>query len=189
MPTVYFNDKLRRNINQALFTRIYGVNPLSSGDAERNQYGLRTGLYQKSPSSTQDTRVYGVVKLMKGTVPTDFSELTSTTSRDSDILVTWTTSTIGWNFTDPVTNFDGLAVVSSPYAVATASGIATWFWWYLATPANPVYPATENYIVIQLAGTVGTSGADLNIPDTTIIAGANYRFENLKFDVPTEYTY
>lgn len=176
MSTVYFNDKLRRNLNQALFTRQYGASA-----TENDQYGFRTAYYYAI--------LYGVVNLMKGAVPTDFTELTSPSSRSSDILVTWTTNQGGWSYSDPLTNIDGIANVSSPYSVASASGIATWFWWYNATGPAAGDPAYRNYIYTQLVGTVGTSGTDLVIADTTIIAGANYRLLNLKFDVPTEYTY
>lgn len=167
MPTIYFNDRLRRNLNQAMFTRIYTTG------TENAQYGFRTSEWFGTN--------YGVIKLMKGSVPTDFTALVNTTSRASDTLVTWTTGDAGFSFNDPLTNDDGIAVVSSGYAVASASGIATWFWWYSKTNTTT--------ILAQLAGTVGTSGTDMVIADTTIIAGANYRFLNLKFDIPTEYTY
>lgn len=171
MSTIYFNDTLRRNLNQALFTREYNVS------AENYEYGFH------STASLGNPIVYGTVKLMKGAVPTDFTSLTSSTSRASDTLVTWVTSSVGWTFSNPVTNDTGLAEISCPYAVASASGIASWFWWYITQP-----PATTN-ILVQLVGTVGTSGTDLVIANTTIIAGANYRFQNLKFDIPATYTY
>jgi hypothetical protein len=165
MPTITFNDKLRRNLNQGLFTRWYN-NPTETG-----QWGFRNSI---------DDVNYSTINLMKGTVPTDFSGLTSPSSRSSDILVTWNTGSAGFTFNDPVTNVDGIARVDTPYAVASASGIATWFWWY-SSKLTTIY--------IQLCGTVGTSGTDVILADTTIISGANYRLLNLKFDVPTEYTY
>ena len=168
MATIYFNDKLRRNLNQALFTRQYLSTPI-----ENFQYGF----YNSGISGFN----YGTITLMKGTVPADFTSLVNSTSRASDVLVTWTTSQSGFTFNNPVTNDDGIAQIDSPYSVASASGIATWFWWYITTNTTT--------ILAQLCGTVGTVGTDMIIADTTIIAGANYRFQNLKFDIPTEYTY
>jgi len=175
MSTIYFNDKLRRNLNQGLFTRSYG------GTTQNGQYGFVNYTINTGGSSTQTS--YGVIKLMKGTVPVDFSGLTTSSSRSSDTLVTWTTNQIGFTFNDPTTNVDGIAEIDSPYSTASVSGIATWFWWYV----TQTYSGSDT--LLQLVGTVGTSGADLIIGDTTIIAGANYRFQNLKFDIPTEYTY
>jgi hypothetical protein len=175
MPTIYFNDKLRRNLNQGLFTREYG------GQSQNGQYGLRNYTVNTGGSSTQQS--YGTIKLMKGTVPLDFSGLTTSSSRSSDTLVTWTTNQAGFSFNEPTTNIDGIAEIDSGYSTASASGIATWFWWYV----TQTYSSTDT--LLQLVGTVGTSGTDLIIADTTIIAGANYRFLNLKFDIPTEYTY
>jgi len=170
MATITFNDNLRRNLNQALFTRVYDNEP------EPGQYGFRMYLNTNAPWFQ-----YGTIKLMKGAVPSNFTSLTSANSRSTDLLVTWTTDTTGFTFNNPVTNDDGIARIDSAYSVASASGIATWFWWYVTDR-----PGT---IALQLVGTVGTSGTDLVIADTTIIAGANYRFIILKFDVPTVYTY
>jgi hypothetical protein len=175
MSTIYFNDKLRRNLNQGLFTRSYDSQILSG------QYGLINYIVDSGGSSV--ARSYGTIKLMKGIVPVDFSGLTTSSSRSSDTLVTWTTNQAGFTFNDPTTNVDGIAEIDSPYSTASASGIATWFWWYV----TQTYSGSAT--LLQLVGTVGTSGTDLVIADTTIIAGANYRFQNLKFDVPTEYTY
>jgi hypothetical protein len=175
MPTIYFNDKLRRNLNQALFTRAYDTQAVESG-----QYGFRNWISWGGGISPIYTE-YGTIQLMKGSVPTDFSGLTSPTSRSSDILAAWSTGTGTWTYSNPVTNGDGIARIDSPYVTASSSGIASWFWWYNVDRFDR--------ILIQLAGTVGTSGTDMVMGDTTIIAGANYRFLNLKFDIPTEYTY
>lgn len=175
MSTIYFNDKLRRNLSQALFTRSYNTQSVESG-----QYGFRDWISYAGGISPI-YREYGTIQLMQGVVPSDFTGLTSPTSRSSDILASWSTETGTWTYSNPVTNVDGIARIDTPYATASASGIASWFWWYNVDRFDS--------ILIQLAGTVGTSSADLIIGDTTIIAGANYRLLNLKFDVPTVYTY
>lgn len=71
-------------------------------------------------------------------------------------------------------------VISTSYVNATGTGAATWFWWVVTTPgyAN---------IYQQAIGSVGLtgSGADLEISDTLVTSGQQYRILNLRVDLPT----
>ena len=113
--------------------------------------------------------------IMQGAVPTDFTGLTSTSSRSSDILVSLDPAV-----TQATTTTDAVCTLSTAYATATRSGTATWFWWYVFSGTN---------ITRQIVGTVGTSGTDLVIGSDSITIGHQYRIIDFDFKVPTDYTY
>lgn len=118
----------------------------------------------------------GFIKIMKGSITTDFSDLTQADSRSEDVLLTLDpaqiVSTVG----------DRTATISASHTAATASGTAAWFWWYQPTDTSPT-AAIEN----QIAGTVGTSGTDLVIGDTALVQGQNYRLTNLIMKLPNSF--
>lgn len=134
---------------------------------------------------------YSKLRIMKGTVPTDFSTLTNVnTSRSTDILIDYSYFHNGSNIssvntTNPVT-------LSSILVAASASGTATWFWYVgtsSSTGAGNAPPAnTPNQ---QFIGTVGLtgSGADLEIDNVNIVSGSSYKFTNLKIQLPTSWTW
>lgn len=85
-------------------------------------------------------------------------------------------------------------IVTNPYTVTTtyktaiATGTATWFAlaWYNATP-----PATNGTLIQRIIGTVGTigSGEDLELVNTNIVTGSQYRVYNFRIALPSSYTY
>ena len=158
MSTISINEKLQQSIINSLFA--------DSGDGGP--------LAQATFGSFASGGGYGVLKLMQGTVPTNFSGLTTTSSRSADTLVTWSAQNNA-----AATSSYPLSITTA-YASASQSGVATWFWWYVPNGSS---------LVLQLVGTVGTAGTDLVIADTTIISGANYRIGNLRFGIPQDYTY
>ena len=117
----------------------------------------------------------GTIKMMKGTVPTDFSGLTSASSRSADVL--WSDTIAG----NEGILANGVWTLSTAYQFATQSGTAAWYWLSNWSGANGS----------QIVGTIGAtgSGADLTLDSTTILSGAWYRVYNLKFTIPTTYTY
>lgn len=133
--------------------------------------------------------------ILKGTVPTDFSTLTSYNARSADTLIlfdaTPTTSSTGINqFTGSQDNTNPM-VVTTLYVNATASATATWFWWF-TTPLsgsnvfnNTVTPYN------QIVGTVGItgSGADLTLADVSIVSGNPYRIYDYRLQIPTSWTF
>lgn len=173
MATMSISTNLKKQILYTMFyyTPGYGKTAYSFGNGD--QY------FTGSPNLKKSTFC-----IMKGTVPTDFSALTTPTSRSTDVLITMqddsSTSTIG--LSNPIGETPGRVDVNSQFVNATASGQATWFWWYITG-------YTTNTIVQQIVGTVGTSGADLIIPDTNIVAGDRYKFINLSFTMTDTFTY
>jgi hypothetical protein len=118
----------------------------------------------------------GYIKIMKGSITTDFSDLTQVDSRSADVLLTLDpakiVSTVG----------DRTATISASHSAASASGTAAWFWWY-----SPTDSSSSSTIEFQLAGTIGTSGADLVIGDTALVQGENYRLTNLIMKLPNSF--
>lgn len=131
--------------------------------------------------------VRGIIGIYQGTVPTDFSGLTTPTSRSADLLVQWD-STNSNNFSMSINVTVNPAIINSAYQVATASGTATWFRWYTrVSDGGFVTP----YVATQIIGTVGAtgSGADLEIPSTAIVSGRAYRIQNLRILFPSSWSY
>lgn len=75
------------------------------------------------------------------------------------------------------------AIFSFAPATPIQSGTATWFIFGVFNNSG----ATDNHVYIM--GTVGTSGADLNLLTTTITAGTLYRFPQFAFQVPKKFTF
>jgi hypothetical protein len=85
------------------------------------------------------------------------------------------------------TSFDGFSMilgVSPSYVAATASGVATWFWFgNYSSPTN----LADIAFTIGSVGSLG-SGADLEIYNTTVTSGDYYRSAGFKFSIPSIYT-
>ena len=138
----------------------------------------------------------GQLLIMKGTVPADFSTLTSINSRSSDILIRYTTGPYAGlpsmgDFVTAQFNVNPCNI-STLYRAATASGTATWLWW-VVVPLLASGSATNDAggLYHQIIGTVGLplSGADLEIPTTNIVSGEQYRIMNLRIQFPTTWNY
>jgi hypothetical protein len=105
----------------------------------------------------------------------------------STALCSWTTNSGGGG---NVTTFSraSTTTVTTAYKAAIATGTATWFsWcWYNATP-----PSTGGSLQNRIIGTVGAtgSGADLEMPTTSIVSGQQFRVYNLRITIPSSYTY
>jgi hypothetical protein len=122
------------------------------------------------------------LRIMKGTIPSDFSTLTNgATSRSSDILIDFSTLGAGTSVMfSGCTNANGIFTLNTNLTVAGASGTAEWFWWVAYTSSTPTV------LYNQVFGTVGTigSGADIEIPSVSIIAGNPYRISGVKWQIP-----
>lgn len=134
----------------------------------------------------------GRIAIMKGAVPTSFSELTTFNTRANDVLVMFDSSPS--SSSNALNDFAGTIDTTNPvtistlYVNASASGVATWFWCFV-TPANYMVFDNSATIINQFFGTVGItgSGADLTLPTTNIVMGNPYRIYNLQFQFPTEW--
>lgn len=147
-------------------------------------------------SHSQSTGEVGArFAIMKGTVPTDFSTLTSYSVRSADMLVLYDntsyTSVSGTNALAISQDTVNPMVISSIYINASQTGTATWFWWF-TTPlsgTNTFNNAITPYN--QIVGTVGItgSGADLTLPSVALVSGTPYRIFNYRLQIPTDWTF
>lgn len=126
---------------------------------------------------------YSNLRLMKGTVPTDFTGLTQYSSRSADVLVTWGVGDISnWSISGNTITGGYTNLVQ-----AAQGGVATWLWW-----SNSVIDSdllTYGHQIVFTVGGTG-SGADFELLNTTIISGNNYKIINgPRFSLATEYNY
>jgi len=126
----------------------------------------------------------GFIKIMKGTPPVSFSELTVYTSRDADLLISFQIPTYSALV---VCNTNPVQLTFYPQT-ASATGSATWFW--IGSTVACIAP-TPGLQYNRIYGSVGLqgSGADLEISDTNIVAGNVYKIVNLRIGLPQSYTY
>lgn len=137
----------------------------------------------------------GRLAIMKGTVPVDFSTLTSFNARSADMLImfdaTSFTSSSGTNAFLPTQDNVNPMVISTVYINASATGTATWFWWF-TTPLSAFNTWNDTVAPYnQIVGTVGITGSgdDLTLPSVSILSGSPYRISNYRLQIPTDWTY
>ena len=142
-------------------------------------------------SSANNGTAQTQIILMKGAVPTSLDGLTTfaASGRSSDMLVRF----MGGN-----TNFGGSTGVANPcflttaYVTAIASGTATWFWWSAENLNGQASPGNGSGALIhQIIGTVGLtgSGAELEMEDTNIVSGQQYRMVGVQMRLPDYWSY
>ena len=179
MATIEFSPQLASDY----ITRVAGkvaAPALSVGCSN----GARTSLFSASNSSNWNGAVSSI-SIMKGTVPTDFTALTSYNSRSADVLATFSSTSSSFA---PVINTTNPINITTPFSQATATGTATWFW--LTVIGEPYAPSYSNVIQQQLFGTVGIlgSGADLELANVNLTSGTAYSITNLRLRFPTSWT-
>jgi len=123
----------------------------------------------------------GLVHIMKGAVPSNFTGLTIA-SRTSDILATFSVANNDFSSSGYTNN---VFTMNTSLVSATGTGTATWFWIVQRGTVNATIVEVQ-----QIVGTVGTlgSGADLEISTTSIVTGSPYRISNLVFNMPDSWT-
>ena len=162
---------------------------LRSTTSEGNFNLAATGLLHQGNGYTNGCT--GTINFMQGTIPTDFSTLTTVGSRASDILCRFQTGQDGpGDFLVSQYNVNP-AIIATQYVTAIASGTATWFWWYAAEDSGTGQPNNSSPLVQQAFGTMGLtgSGSDLEMVSNTIVAGHQYRILNLRVQFPSIWTY
>lgn len=168
MSTISLSSGLRQSLVNSLF--VNSVNGSYTGIANSTFKNYYNANYEDLKSQ---------FKIMKGTVPTDFSTLTAANSRSSDVLVAWNSAQFNW------ANVAGsTSSMNTQYAAASQAGTATWFWWYM-----PSDPAVDAAPIWQIVGTVGTTGTDLILNNAALVAGSTYRIYNFSFSIPENFTY
>ena len=133
------------------------------------------------------------LKLMSGTIPTDFTTLTMPTALGSQTL--WRDNITYSVIDTPTIDHGGVSLNDSfeinqtTYTAAQRTDTAQWFWLY-QTNNDGNYPDDgSGDIRWQMIGTVGTTGTDLILPSASIVSGRNYRISGLGFKLSQDYTY
>jgi len=154
----------------------YNRQESSNGDWNFTEYNTYESLY---------------LKLMSGTIPTDFSTLTSPADLIGQTL--WkkqlTYGDIDKNYTThgDQTLSSSFEINMNNYQSARLSGTVEWFWLYQTTLASG--DDGSGSIHWQMLGSVGTSGTDLILPTTSIVNSKSYRIRGLGFQLNQDYTY
>ena len=156
----------------------YDVDPAGSSSVT-NAY--RTGMLATAYAFNYLSDVGSGISIMSGTKPSDVNSITSWAATSPNMLVTF-----GSRYSLlPGTIFSGNSVtLNSTYVAATQSGTATWFLgWTRNTENNNAF----DQIVQAFIGTIGVtgSGADFEIPNTTVTAGIPYKLSNFVINFPT----
>lgn len=138
----------------------------------------------------------GAIWLMKGTIPSSFSEIPNLNTRLSDVLCKFNTTNAMGDFAPTSVNTNPVNI-STVYKTAIATGIATWFWWHVSPRligSFATYDDQINYsadLLHSIYGSVGllTSGADLEMENVNIVSGQDYRVSDLPLRFPTTWSY
>lgn len=133
----------------------------------------------------------GRLIVMQGTPPAVISTVTSFSSYTSTVLCAFE----GADFTtaSSVSYYASPSVLTSAYKPATATGTATWF--LLLSTIIPPNSNNDYYnsapLFHQIVGNVGAvgSGADLEIANVNVTTGQLLRIYNLRFSIPTTFTF
>jgi hypothetical protein len=130
---------------------------------------------------------YGYFRILKGTVPTDFTFATDMLNytRTADKLLEWNGDlSFAGSYPITLTNYTNLVTINLPLTAATGSGTASWFWW--------TAKKNESHAIgLQMLGTIGNvgSGLDIEIPDTNVVTGNSYRMQDVRWAMPSGFTY
>ena len=132
------------------------------------------------------------ISLYSGTVPTSWIP-TPYTTYESNLLVRWFPGNNSGSANQYSTVLGSITVtnnilsISTVYKAATASGTATWL--MISSHRGDYTAGSLNIPLQQIICTVGTSGTDVLVNDTSIVAGSYYRISNLQIQLPTSWTY
>lgn len=193
MPTFDFSYKAMDPIMNSFTTAVQPANLSSSTTANSPTVGLFPF------ATTTSSSMFGRLALFKGAVPTDLSALYPTTTGviSTNMLLLFNHLKEGSGSVSPFAKFTSnpnstdaydklvknFLTIEFPYVAASASGSATWFAIYVSNAANQTF-----HTITGSVGAIG-SGADLEIPYTNIIQGAQYRLAPFSIQFPTKIAY
>ena len=128
---------------------------------------------------------YNYIRLMSGTMPSDFSSMTNLSTLEPQVL--WQKNLSGQNFWS-WSSGDNYVTLNTTFSTARNTGTAEWFWVFDSANSND--PLTGGSPDFQFIGSVGTVGTDLLVGSTSITSGKYYRITGLKLSLSaTEYTW
>lgn len=153
------------------------------------QFGNMMGIGSNTNStiiSGSNTAATSLLIIYKGSMPSSFASFTDRSSRSSDVLITFTSAASAVNFSDLGVISNAQRYLIGKYLTnqaASASGTATWF---LAC-RNGTTTLTDKGALMGTVGTTG-SGADLEIPNISIVNAANYQSAGFYINFPQTWT-
>ena len=179
MSTIDVSPSLQNTINNNMF------GALSSASVQGNSGNVSwtQNWYQSAAGDP-----CCIMAIMQGSVPSNFSTLTSFSARSSDVLVSFFPAITSQGDFSPSITSANPATISTVYKTATQAGTATWLWWLITqTQATSPYYNSSATLYHQMIGTVGAtgSGADFIMSSTTISTSYQYRVLNLQIQLPT----
>jgi hypothetical protein len=156
---------------------------LSSTITNRTITNLINGVAYSYPGISLNAPVTAtsVLNIMKGTIPTDFSTLTSSSSRSTDNLVSFN---IFGKAT--VANTNTLRIdTGSNYVYPSQSGIASWFWIFVTNNS------TADIGAFQMIGTISTTGGggDMQFDNTNLQTSYAFKLSNVLISVDYTQTF
>lgn len=153
---------------------------------------LSGGLFPLAPLlpydfNTSTDPIVAYLNIYKGTVPSNFSTLTTYDSRSSDILLSYESRLVN-DFNEASVYTTNPAVINTEYksSYLSRSGTATWFRWFSYVNDASTYP-----LVHQIIGEVGTpgSGKELVISSTNITASGLYKIGKVRLNFTSTFVY
>jgi hypothetical protein len=118
--------------------------------------------------------------LYKGTIPAAGQNI-NLSAQSANVLASWSPGSTGYNLTS-CSYSNNSVTMSTYYVTASASGTASWFA-LVGGIGSTVYQSIYGNVGIQ------GSGADLEMATTSVLTGSFYRIQNLRFTLPTNWTY
>ncbi len=164
-----------------------GTITLPTGTVLVGEAGLAgTVLAVAQGGSLKDVMMDGAIHVYSGAQPSSPDDAVTGT-----LLLTVTLASGSWahgafanglEFEDDPT--DGEIEKTGTWSgVGLVAGVAAWFRFV----ANPADAGASSTTLARIDGSVGVSGADLNMPNTTIIVGNTYTIDTFKLTLPEYY--
>lgn len=137
----------------------------------------------------------GYFRIMSGSIPSNVESLTISTPPVGTTTLWQINAASGYSYGGfpanlvPTGNnwYTDPTIISSTFSAAIATGVASWFWIYTGEAGIPygVFP-DPTAIYHNIIGTIGTvgSGEDMEMLNTSIVAGQFLRIINLNLKMP-----
>jgi len=137
--------------------------------------------------SLKDIMRNGVLKIYSGSQPalgdTAYSGTLLCTITESSGAFTPGSEANGLEFGDEASGYVEKCTDETWSGAASATGTAGWFRFY----ANATDAGALSTTLPRIDGSIGTSGADLNMSSTAITSGATYTIDSFKLTLPYQY--
>ena len=156
------------------------------GDSSEG-FAATTVLVACEGGSLKDVFRDGVLKIYSGTQPTEADDavagtLLCTITEDAGTFVAGAFDN-GLEFGTAASGAIAKAAGETWQGVASASGTAGWF----RLVANATDAGAESTTLPRIDGSIGTSGADLNLSSTSITSGQTYTIDTFSLTLPEYY--